>query len=255
MRRDALELERFYASRRGMVAKSMIERRLETIWPDLRDLDILGLGYATPYLADMRDSARRAVAFMPAGQGAIIEAGPSHTAMGDETHLPFPDALFDRVLVIHMLEEAESLQAMLRETWRVLAPEGRIVIVTAARAGAWALMDSTPFGHGRPFSRGQLTRLLSDAMFQTTAWSRALYVPPYNWAARMGLAKAWEHIGEKVWASLGGVIMVEAVKRTGALHPPLRTAPVRARVLEAPAQPALSPQQTSKDALKDRGQS
>lgn len=255
MRRDALELERFYNSRRGLISKMMIERRLATIWPDLRELDVLGLGYATPYLADMRPTARRAVAFMPASQGAIVEAGPSRTALGDETHLPFPDALFDRVLMIHMLEEAESLQAILREAWRVMAPEGRLVIVAAARAGAWALVDSTPFGHGRPFSRGQLTRLLGDAMFQTTAWSRALYVPPYRWSAQKGLASAWEKVGETIWAGLGGVIMVEAVKRTGALHPPLRTAPARARVLAAPGSAALSPKPTPKDVSTHRGQS
>lgn len=255
MRRDALELDRFYRSRRGTVTKAMIERRVAAIWPDVRDMDILGLGFATPYLDDMRPAARRAVAFMPASQGAIIPAGPSNIVMGDETHLPFPDALFDRVLVIHMLEEAEGLGAILRETWRVMAPEGRVVVVTAARAGAWALVDATPFGHGRPFSRGQLTRLLDDSMFQTTAWSRALYVPPFNWASHRRLANAWESVGESVWGSLGGVILVEAVKRNGAVHPRIETAPARARVLEAPGRPALSPRPTSSDFSGDKGPS
>ncbi len=254
MRRDALELDRFYRSRRGQITQAMIERRLGAIWPDLRDLDLLGLGYATPYLDTMRPTARRAIGFMPAGQGALIPAGPSHIAMGDETHLPFPDALFDRILMIHLLEEADSLPAILRETWRVMAPEGRMVIVAAARAGAWALVDSTPFGHGRPFSRGQLDRMLDDAMFQTTAWSRALYVPPFRWMAHDRLARMWEGAGESLWAGLGGVIMVEAIKRTGAVQPRLRAAPARARILEAGGRPALSPPQTYTDPSGNRGQ-
>lgn len=254
MRRDALELDRFYRSRRGMTAKAMIERRLAAIWPDVRDLDILGCGFATPYLDDMRPVARRAVAFMPAGQGAIIPSMPSRVAMGDETHMPFPDAMFDRLLMIHMLEEADNLGALLREAWRVLAPEGRMVVVTAARAGVWAWLDSTPFGHGRPFSRGQLTRLLDDSMFQTTAWSRALYAPPFNWAAHRGVATAWEKTGETVWGGLGGVILVEAVKRTGALHPRPRTAPVHAPALEASGPAALSPSKSRNGASDSRGQ-
>ncbi len=50
MRREALELDRFYRSRQGLAAREMIGRRLAAIWPDARDLDLLGLGFATPYL-------------------------------------------------------------------------------------------------------------------------------------------------------------------------------------------------------------
>jgi len=241
VRRDALELDRFYKTPQGRLTRRMVDRRLQAIWPELRGLDVLGLGFATPYLGRMRETARRSVAFMPSAQGAIAASGVSTVAMGDETHLPFPDALFDRVLLIHMLEEADSLPAILREAWRVLAPEGRIVIVTAARSGVWAWMDSTPFGHGRPFSRSQLDRLLADSMFEPTAWSRALYAPPWRWASHPRVAAAWERTGEHLWSGLGGLILVEAVKRTAALRPRAKTAPARVSVLEGQARPALSP--------------
>ncbi|WP_417496928.1 class I SAM-dependent methyltransferase [Maricaulis sp.] len=241
MRREALELDRFYRSRQGLVAREMIGRRLTAIWPDAKDLDLLGLGFATPYLEPYRSSARRSICFMPAAQGAVVATGAcSGIALGDETHLPFPEALFDRVLLVHALEEADSLQATLREIWRVLAPEGRVVIVTAARSGIWAWLDSTPFGHGRPFSRAQLSQLLDDALFEPTAWSRALYTPPWKWSTQTRIARMWEETGERVWPALGGVILVEAVKRTMALRPRPSTAPARRKPLEAQTRPALS---------------
>lgn len=243
MRREALALDRFYRSRQGRVAREMIGRRLAAIWPDAKDLDLLGLGFATPYLEPYQATARRCVCFMPATQGAVVAStGCSAIALGDETHLPFPEALFDRVLLIHALEEADSLQASLREIWRVLAPEGRVVIVTAARSGIWAWLDSTPFGHGRPFSRAQLSQLLDDALFEPTAWSRALYTPPWRWSTHTRIARMWEETGERVWPALGGVILVEAVKRTMALRPRQATAPVRGEPLEAGALPGLSRQ-------------
>ena len=47
----------------------------------------------------------------------------------------------------------------------MLAPGGRLVIVVPNRRGVWARFEHTPFGNGRPFSRGQLTSLLREANF------------------------------------------------------------------------------------------
>ena len=251
MRRDALDLDRFYRTRQGRAAQRMILRRLQALWPDTKGLDLLGLGFATPYLEPFCTPARRCIAFMPAGQGAVIAPDrPSTVALGDETHLPFTEALFDRVLLIHALEEADALSAILREVWRVLAPDGRIVICTAARSGIWSRIDTTPFGHGRPFSRGQLSHLLDSALFEPTAWSRALYAPPWRWSTGEKTARYWEKLGERAWPGLGGVILVEAVKRTAALSP--RSDRVKRRNLGLEGRPvtALSPRKQIPPAAK-----
>jgi SAM-dependent methyltransferase len=252
VRRDVLELDRFYRTRQGRAAHHMIARRLQPIWTDVRGLDVLGIGFANPYLDVWQGSARRCVSLMPAAQGAIVP-GPDGvpTALGDEMHLPFQEALFDRVLLVHALEETESLPALLREVWRVMAPEGRLMIVSPSRAGIWALVDSTPFGHGRPFSRGQLARLLDDALLVPTAWSRALYAPPWGWSTHRRIANLWEEVGEYAWPALGGLIMVEAVKHNAAVTPGLRTARVSRRALEGQRQPALSPGRVSSRTPRD----
>jgi SAM-dependent methyltransferase len=133
--------------------------------------------------------------------------------LADETRLPFGDAVFDRVLVAHAMEEAEAPHAMLRELWRVMAPEGRLVVIAANRWSLWAQVDATPFGHGRPFSRTQLAAMLSDAMFEPVVSARALYAPPTNWGPLLRAADAFERVGELLWPAQGGLVLMEAVKR------------------------------------------
>ncbi len=87
--------------------------------------------------------------------------------LGDEAALPFPDAFFDRILVVHGLEGADAARPLLRQLWRVLAPEGRLLLVAPNRTSLWAQLERSPFGVGRPFSRGELDRLLRSALFET----------------------------------------------------------------------------------------
>lgn len=215
MRVDVLALQRFYASPLGDAARRAGARRLGALWPNTEGLDMLGLGYAAPYLDPFRASARRVCALMPAEQG--VEPWPGEgavcSALADEARLPFIDAVFDRVLVVHALEEAASLHQLLREVWRVMAPEGRLVVIAANRWSLWAQSDATPFGHGRPFSRRQLSALLTDAMFEPVASARALYAPPSNWSPFVRAADAFERVGERVWPAMGGLLLMEAVKR------------------------------------------
>jgi len=56
--------------------------------------------------------------------------------VGDcQAGLDFPDASFDRVLAIHVLEHLDNLPAALREIARVMAPGGRFSVVIPAEGG------------------------------------------------------------------------------------------------------------------------
>jgi SAM-dependent methyltransferase len=219
MRRDVLELRTFYATPLGRAVRAAVMRQLVAAWGDAAGLDVLGLGYATPFLDPFRPRARRVVAGMPAGQG--VETWPAQTAnlacLTPEDSLPFPSALFDRVLVVHGLEEAPALDVLLAEVHRVLAPSGRVILAVVNRAGLWAGAEKTPFGHGRPFTRGQLERAVSDAELSPTAWSRALYAPP--WPVLAPYAELIEQTFALVAPPVSGLILMEAVKQTFAVKP------------------------------------
>src|SRR5215203_108296 len=226
---DVVDLRNFYAQRLGVAAR----------FADTWVLSLLGVGYPTPYLGLFREEADRCLAFMPAAQGVLKwpTARPSLSSLVDELELPLTDSAVDRVLLVHALEMAHDPTALLREVWRVLAAGGRVLAVIPNRRGLWARMDTTPFGHGRPYSRSQITQLLREAWFTPTGWAEALYVPPIprNWFLRS--APAWEHTAASISAPFAGVHIVEAMKQV------YRAVPARRekRQLVPALEPVLAP--------------
>jgi SAM-dependent methyltransferase len=230
---DVVDLRDFYASRRGQVAQRLIRTRIRRLWPDARGMTMLGLGFATPYLGLYREEAATLVAAMPASQGVLHwpRPGPNHVALADETELPFPDLCFDRVLLVHALEGAEQLRPMLREVWRVLAGNGRLMVVAPNRRGVWARSDRTPFGHGQPYSLGQLSRLLRDTLFTPVQSASALFLPPQALVLLARWARDLDSIGERWASTFAGVVMVEAAKQIYAASAVPQAVRKRRRVL------------------------
>lgn len=214
MRPDVQELSDFYRGPLGMTARHLLAHRLRTLWPDVRGETVLGLGYAAPFMRPFLREASRVIVGMPEEQGAVQWPldGPIRSFLADEMQLPLRDASVDRVLAVHCLEMSGSAAPLLREIWRVLAPEGRLLLIVPNRRGLWARFDTTPFGHGHPYSRRQLEKLLGGAFYQPTGWSPSLFLPPINRRIVLNTAVAWERVGLYGWPGFSGVLMVEAQK-------------------------------------------
>ncbi len=236
---DVVDLRNFYSNRLGSVERHLIGRGIRQHWQDTRGLRVLGVGYAIPYLGVFREEAERCLAFMPASQGVVKwpTARPTLTALVEETEMPLPDAAVDRVLLVHALETSRDASAVLREVWRVLASGGRLLAVVPNRRGPWARMDTTPFGHGRPYSRSQITQLLRETWFTPVNWSEALYVPPIERGWFLRSAVAWERAGATISAPFAGVHIVEATKQVYRAIPARR----EKRQLVPALEPALAP--------------
>ena len=237
MHLDVVDLRDFYASPVGR----MVIRHLGPVVASLVKVDagtrVLGFGFAIPYLADIR-GAERLLAFMPAGQGVIDwpSGDGSATALVAEDSLPLPDSSIDLAIMIHALEMSARPQALMAELRRVLTSGGRLIIVVPNRQGAWASSDLSPFGFGRPYSRGQLRSLFAEVGFEAEAWTTALHMPPASWRPLLGAAGAFDRVGRVVWPAFAGVVVVAAVKRT------VQGVPARARPRLAPAlRPVLGP--------------
>ncbi len=238
MRRAIEDLRTFYGEPTGALVRRLLARRLDDAWGEATGCDVLGLGYATPWL-DAFVGARRVVAAMPSGQGVELwpAAGRNRTLLVDDKRLPFAAGSFDRVLLVHALEEAEDPTQLLTEAVRALAPAGRIILAAAARGGLWARAEATPFGHGRPFTRGQLERLVRAAGLEPTAWSQTLYVPP--WTPLLGLADGFEQVGRRIAPGAAGVILLEASRQAYArITPSGVTQRVRAETRGLAPEPA-----------------
>ena len=212
---DAGSAPAFYATPLGLLAASAIGRRLRAVWPDLTGQSVLGLGYPAPFLPCWDARAYRCLNATTAHH----HPAPDGSCVVDALHLPFPDMVFDRILIIHGVEPAGQDGRLLREVWRVLKDDGRILVAAPNRTGLWAHADSTPFGQGQPYSRPQLQSLLATAMFRPEAQDSALFAPPSRSRSVMRTAAAWESVGHAMLPDLAGVIIVEAVKDTYAAFP------------------------------------
>jgi SAM-dependent methyltransferase len=221
MPQDVTDIAGFYDAPLGQLAQRVLLRRIRAVWPDLTGRRLLGYGFAVPYLRAFTE-AERAIAAMPAHLGVITwPLGKNAALLCEEDALPFPDVFFDRILIVHGLEGAESLRPLLRQLWRVLAPEGRILLVAPNRASLWAQVDRSPFGHGRPFSKMELDSILKDALFAPGRWERALYAPPLESLSSNGAG--WERIGGRLFPGIGGLHLVEATKSLYAAATPTLT--------------------------------
>jgi SAM-dependent methyltransferase len=213
MQFDAPSLADFYESSMGQVARRHILRRIRHVWPSLTNRRVLGYGFAVPYLRSFVGEAERVVAIMPAQQGVVAwPAVRQLVAQVDEDALPFADAFFDCLLVVHGLEQSDATRHFLRQLWRVLAPEGRLLLVVPNRTSLWAQVERSPFAHGRPFSRNQLDRLLRDALFEPLSWDISLLQPPLRSRRLIRTGAGWDRFGRRMWPALAGVHIVEAQK-------------------------------------------
>lgn len=210
---DATDLREFYNSRLGRQTRARLRTKIRHVWPKVTGDRLLGIGYPTPFLRPFMGEAERVLAFMPASQGVFRwpQDEASATALVTDHMLPLPDSAVDRVLLAHSLEMTDNPRELLAEIWRVLSPGGRLLVIVPNRSGLWARIENSPFGYGRPFSRGQLNRLMRETQFSPVGWVSALHTPPIE---RLSfLTSRWmENGGERFWSRLSGVFLMEATK-------------------------------------------
>jgi SAM-dependent methyltransferase len=235
---DIVALRSYYASTAGKLAERMIGLALAEQVKAYANERVLGFGYAIPWLDRLGAQAERTLAFMPAGQGAYPwpKGQPSRTALVFEEDLPLPDAAVDTILMVHALEHAQSPRDTLAEFWRVLAPNGRLIIVVPSRRGLWARFEHTPFGTGRPYTRGQVQALLRDANFSVDHVGEALHYPPFRRRSFLNLYAAFDALGRKLWPMFAGVLIIEARKHV------FQGLPVAAKKSRRVFAPVLAPQ-------------
>lgn len=212
---DVVHLRAFYDLPLGQLLRSLIGAPIHQMWPDLKGRSVLGLGYAGPFMRPYLDTVDRAIAAMPAPQGAVgwpREHHENSSVLVEDSELPFPDAYFDRVMLVHALDHCSDPASMLREAWRVMAPGGRLITVVPNRRGLWARSELSPFGYGRPYSGSQLKDLLKNCQFNVLEDKEALFMPPSRAGTILKAARTWENIGRRIWPVFGGILIMEAEK-------------------------------------------
>lgn len=212
---DVADLRTFYDLPIGRLLRVLIGGQIRSLWPTLEGESLLGLGYAAPFMRPYLGSAERCIAAMPAPQGAVgwPREADNCASLVDETNLPFSDAFFDRVMLVHALDHSPNSADLLAEAWRVLAPGGRLIAIVPNRRGLWSQSEISPFGYARPYSRSQLKGLLRSCMFEVVEHREALFLPPSKAAFVLRSARTWEGIGRRCWPAFCGLLIAEAEKK------------------------------------------
>ena len=232
MSNTVYELKSFYNGKLGRVVRRIMQERIRRFWPDMNTMNMLGCGYAVPFMRFYRgDAARMSVQMMP-------ESGAFHWPH-DEKNCAFLSALdmlpietnsVDRLLCIHGLEHAQDEEKTLRELWRVLKSNGRALIIVPNRAGLWAHADWSPYGEGRPYTMSQLCMSLKKQRFIIERSDEALFIPPLKYTPLLKMARIFENFGSKYLPIAAGVHMVEVSKQLYARVDPPKGSKVAARI-------------------------
>lgn len=227
MYRDITEIKQFYHSALGHLTAKMLNRKLKSFWADSigPDKNVVGIGYPLPFLE--KCTHPRNFAIMSATQGVARwpKNGDCRTVLTEDHVLPLADGSVERLLLVHAIENADYLRELMHEVWRVLEPNGRVLLVVPSRAGLWADSDKTPFGHGRPYSMKQIRNLLYNIQFVIENHKRALYFFPSHNRILLAIAPALELLGEAFLPKFGGAIIVEASKQLYNVTP-LKVSPI-----------------------------
>jgi SAM-dependent methyltransferase len=98
--------------------------------------------------------------------------------VGDITRLPFPDETFSTVVLLDVIEHIDDDNLAIKEAFRVLKPEGKIIVSVPAFRWLWSYHD-TINGHQRRYSMKELRDLLErhfDILF-ISYWNFTLFFP------------------------------------------------------------------------------
>lgn len=180
MKVNLTKIENFYRSALGQYVQGQIEGVIGPLCDGAgqksRTCIMSAAGF--PYFDLLKDVKRLSLQAYH-DQAQWPEQGQGHYVLTQRTHWPYRAEDTDYVVLMHDLEFAEDADVYLREAWRVLKGEGRLIIVFPNRSGKWARYDNTPFGLGYPYTLEQMQKLLSSAHFTIDKVERKLFYGPY----------------------------------------------------------------------------
>jgi SAM-dependent methyltransferase len=186
-----------------------------------------------------------------ATEAAPGAAQPTLALCSEFFSLPFPSASIDLVVLPHSLEMSTDPHATLAEVARVLMPEGRVVIVGFNPMSLWGLRQWA----GRSQRLGRIDAHDTEQALHTAEflgyrrvrdWLRllsfeieggrfGLWRPPVKTEAALERLAWMDRIGSHWWPVLGGLYVIEAVKRVRGMRLVALKARASRRVVAAPA--------------------
>ncbi|MBK8741061.1 MAG: class I SAM-dependent methyltransferase [Betaproteobacteria bacterium] len=147
---------------------------------------------------------------------------PAHL-YADPAYLPFAENSMDLVVLPHLLEFTDNPHAILREAYRVLRPEGQMVLSGFNPFSLWGIKRYFGREQAQPWNGNfvglyRMKDWLSLLGFEVIGGKLDCYVPPCSAEKWLTRCHFFEAAGDRWWPIGGGVYFLQAVKRMAGLR-------------------------------------
>lgn len=211
-------LSKFFCSAAGAQLRRWEAQQLDQLLKGTRGGTALQLG--APFGPVMR-SASHSFKVFSAQQSELttLEADGS-TLCQSYTDFPFRENTFDLVILVHVLERSPDYEKTLSEVLRVLAPEGRMVILGLNPWGPWWIRKRKRLCKDlhHPVSVEQIKKSLGvRALIDRGRFG--IYSPSLSDNPHRLMSWSWcEKAGDRWWPALANGFMLSAVKKVSGVH-------------------------------------
>jgi SAM-dependent methyltransferase len=152
-----------------------------------------------------------------------LNSNHAHLIASNED-LPFDEASVDLLIAPHILEQMTEPYQLLKEIYRVLMPEGRLIITGFNPASLWGVKRLLSFDIDYPWntkfiSLGKIKEWLPIVGLEMVEGKMGCYVPPIQQLSWLKKMQAIEKIGDRWWPMLGGFYFLVIQKRVHGMTP------------------------------------
>jgi SAM-dependent methyltransferase len=230
------QLTTWFQSGLGQLLGQQELRCLERPLSSLFGYYLVQIGSPAPELDLLRYSPAKSKLILDQTQAGL-------SLQADPRYLPLATDSVDGVVMHHALDFAVDPHRILREVDRVLIPEGKLLIVGFNPWSLWGgrrllhLRAPQPPWTGHFFTVKRVSDWLLLLGFDLLSVDYVNFRPPLQNHALMQRLAFLEVLGGKAWPLLGGVYVLEAVKRTLTLTPIKPKWQIRKKVLPATIEP------------------
>ena len=125
----------YYDTNLGKRTTLSLNRTLNHLFDCGKSEIVLGFGFTTPLIKSYVDNSIRTISLMPGLQGAMTwpESRNNINALVEETLWPIETETVDTAILLHGLEMSLNPPKLLSEVWRVLKPNGVLLILEFSR--------------------------------------------------------------------------------------------------------------------------
>jgi SAM-dependent methyltransferase len=193
---------------------------LAKILPEYNGRHLLQIGGPSEFLLFHNSPIRHRVRLSP--EYSPVFSGPS--VQSSFYKLPFFPESIDVILLPHVLEFVTKPEAILKEVYTVLAPEGYLILLGFNPISFWGLNkwlrrhQHLPW-RGHFWSLIRVKHWLIQQDFEIVDTRAILYRPPFTHKETLKKLLFLEAMGRLCWSSMGGVYIIVAKKKQFGLTP------------------------------------